>query len=137
MVDEDGNPVELDDVEKEGDGELGDEGVLENRLEKMEDVDEDIKVELEETHIESTAVEQPKGKGKGTPKPRKPRAKKGQTGEEEVVTPATVKAVETALTEDAQMGGDEKIDGEAREEETEKKPVVKGRGRGKKVKVEV
>lgn len=34
MVDEDGDPVELDDVEKEGDGEIGDEAIKENRIEE-------------------------------------------------------------------------------------------------------
>lgn len=43
-VDEDGNPIKLEDVEKEGDGEIGDEAVSTPRL---QDVDEDVKAEVE------------------------------------------------------------------------------------------
>jgi hypothetical protein len=43
-VDEDGNPIKLEDVEKEGDGEIGDEAVSTPRV---QDVDEDLKAEVE------------------------------------------------------------------------------------------
>lgn len=43
-VDEDGNPIKLEDVEKEGDGEIGDEGMSDTRI---EEADEDVKAELE------------------------------------------------------------------------------------------
>ena len=43
-VDEDGNPIQLEDVEKEGDGEVGDEAVSIPRLQEM---DEDVKAEVE------------------------------------------------------------------------------------------
>jgi hypothetical protein len=51
MVDEDGNSVELDDVEKEGDGEIGDEAIKENRIEEPRaavkaEASEKVKVEI-------------------------------------------------------------------------------------------
>ncbi|GFZ49638.1 UV-damage endonuclease [Saitozyma sp. JCM 24511] len=54
MVDEDGNPVELDDVEKEGDGEIGDEAIKENRVEEPS---EEVKAEAsEKIKVESVAA---------------------------------------------------------------------------------
>jgi hypothetical protein len=47
LVDEDGNPVVLDDVEKEGDGELGDEGDA-VRGERIEEPSEAVKDEVRE-----------------------------------------------------------------------------------------
>lgn len=44
-VDEDGNPIQLSDVEKEGDGGIGDEGTLEGRVQSPK---EEIKEELKE-----------------------------------------------------------------------------------------
>lgn len=47
-VDSDGNPVELTDDEKEGDGQLGDESVDAGRVETGEDVTQEVKDELRE-----------------------------------------------------------------------------------------
>ena len=44
-VDEDGNPIQLSDVEKEGDGGVGDEGLVEARIQSPK---EEIKEELKE-----------------------------------------------------------------------------------------
>jgi hypothetical protein len=59
-VDEDGNPIQLSDVEKEGDGGIGDEGILEGRIQSPK---QDIKEELKElsTPKRKRAVK-PKGK---------------------------------------------------------------------------
>jgi len=59
-VDEDGNPIQLSDVEKEGDGGIGDEGTLEGRIQSPK---QEIKEELKEisTPKRKRAVK-PKGK---------------------------------------------------------------------------
>jgi hypothetical protein len=59
-VDEDGNPIQLSDVEKEGDGGIGDEGILEGRIQSPK---QEIKEELKElsTPKRKRAVK-PKGK---------------------------------------------------------------------------
>jgi len=59
-VDEDGNPIQLSDVEKEGDGGIGDEGTLEGRIQSPK---QGIKEELKEisTPKRKRAVK-PKGK---------------------------------------------------------------------------
>ena len=59
-VDEDGNPIQLSDVEKEGDGGIGDEGTLEGRIQSPK---QEIKEELKElpTPTRKRATK-PKGK---------------------------------------------------------------------------
>lgn len=52
-VDSDGNPVELTDDEKEGDGQLGDESVDAGRVETAEDVPQEVKEELREVEQNS------------------------------------------------------------------------------------
>ena len=43
-VDEDGNPIQLSDVEKEGDGGIGDEGTLEGRIQlPKQEIKEELK----------------------------------------------------------------------------------------------
>lgn len=59
-VDEDGNPIELDDVEKEGDGGIGDEGLEDTRLVKL---DEEVK-ELEEELKAKKATPKKRGNNK-------------------------------------------------------------------------
>lgn len=54
MVDEDGNPVELDDVEKEGDGGVGDEAIKDNRIEEPS---EEVRAEAsEKIKVENVAA---------------------------------------------------------------------------------
>jgi hypothetical protein len=59
-VDEDGNPIQLSDIEKEGDGGIGDEGILEGRIQSPK---QEIKEGLKEisTPKRKRAVK-PKGK---------------------------------------------------------------------------
>jgi hypothetical protein len=59
-VDEDGNPIQLSDVEKEGDGGIGDEGIMEGQIQSPK---QEIKEELKElsTPKRKRAVK-PKGK---------------------------------------------------------------------------
>lgn len=63
-VDEDGNPIELDDLEKEGDGGVGDEALQEPRIVK---VDEEVKAEVvEEMRVEGEAtIKKRAAKGQG------------------------------------------------------------------------
>lgn len=75
-VDSDGEPVELSDVEKEGDGGVGDEGLVENR---EVDVDGEPKEEVEEK------VKPKRG--------RRPKAAEAKVEEPQEVT-ETVKGVE-------------------------------------------
>jgi hypothetical protein len=59
-VDEDGNPIQLSDVEKEGDGGIGDEGTLEGRIQSPK---QEIKEELKEiTTPKRKRAVKPKGK---------------------------------------------------------------------------
>ena len=58
-VDEDGNPIQLSDVEKEGDGGIGDEGTLEGRIQSPK---QEIKEELKEISTpKRKRVAKPKG----------------------------------------------------------------------------
>lgn len=56
LVDEDGNPIELSDVEKEGDGGVGDEGLVAARVEEPT---AEVKAEVTDT---TPTSETPKGK---------------------------------------------------------------------------
>jgi hypothetical protein len=59
-VDEDGNPIQLSDIEKEGDGGIGDEGTLEGRIQSPK---QEIKEELKELSTpKRKRVTKPKGK---------------------------------------------------------------------------
>jgi hypothetical protein len=59
-VDEDGNPIQLSDIEKEGDGGIGDEGTLEGRIQSPK---QEIKEELKEISTpKRKRVVKPKGK---------------------------------------------------------------------------
>jgi len=69
-VDEDGNPIQLSDVEKEGDGGIGDEGTLEGRIQSPK---QEIKEELKE-------LPTPKRK-----RATKPKAKAAKAEEESVI----------------------------------------------------
>jgi hypothetical protein len=74
-VDEDGKPIQLSDVEKEGDGGIGDEGTLEGRLQSPK---AEAKEELKE--VEASA-----------PTPKRKRATKGAAAKAEQVETADIK----------------------------------------------
>lgn len=98
-VDSDGNPVELTDDEKEGDGELGDESVDAGRIETGKDVKPEVKEELKEYEAEhpESATAAPKGKAvsaKKTPAKKTP-AKKGKGKAGAADAPNTEEAAET------------------------------------------
>jgi UV DNA damage endonuclease len=64
-VDEDGNPIQLSDVEKEGDGGVGDEGTVEGRIQSPK---QEVKEELKEISTpKRKRATKPKGKPE-TPK---------------------------------------------------------------------
>jgi hypothetical protein len=72
-VDEDGNPVELEDYEKEGDGGVGDEGLTETRLEDAESV---VKAEAAAAEPAQTAEGAEAVKEEETPNGKKGRSKR-------------------------------------------------------------
>lgn len=78
-MDEDGNPIELDDVEKEGDGGVGDEAVLEPRLVK---VDEEVKEEVVDEMKVEAATKKKAVKGKAGKKGKKAAAVKEEPVDE-------------------------------------------------------
>lgn len=56
-MDENGEPVQLEDYEKEGDGGIGDEGLPETRIQQSDIKDEDADVERSvEAETETTAI---------------------------------------------------------------------------------
>lgn len=67
MVDEDGNPIELSDVEKEGDGGVGDEGLVGAREQKPP---AEVKAEVKDGA--TTAPKRKRGPAKGKQAPTQP-----------------------------------------------------------------
>jgi hypothetical protein len=104
-VDEEGNPIQLSDVEKEGDGGVGDEGVVEGRIQSPK---EEIKEELKE-------IETPKRKRAAKPK--------GKAVKHEEAGEAMTETVDVKLEVEA-----EAINGTAGEPE----PELKGKAPPKK-----
>jgi hypothetical protein len=99
-VDEDGKPIQLSDVEKEGDGGIGDEGTLDGRLQSPK---AEVKEELKE--VEASA-----------PTPKRKRAAKGAAAKVEHVETADIKPDVEGLASDANAksneNGEEEVQGE-------------------------
>jgi len=109
-VDEDGNPIQLSDVEKEGDGGIGDEGTLEGRIQSPK---QEIKEELKE-------ISTPKRK-----RAVKPKGKAAKV-EEEPVNGDTVD-VKPEVGEDAINGSADKVEPEVKVKAPPKKRAKKSK----------
>jgi hypothetical protein len=109
-VDEDGNPILLSDVEKEGDAELGDEATLEGRVQSPK---QEIKEELQEIEAE-------------TPKRKLATKAKGKAGKSVAEADSQDVDVKPEVAQEAVNEGGESVDATV---EVNGKPPPKKRAR--------
>lgn len=96
MVDDDGNPVELSDVEKEGDGGVGDEGLVSAR---EQEPPAEVKAEVD---AKPEAATTPKRKRATPAKGKKANGVIGHDQDEEEVKPDVTAGSQAGNADDAQ-----------------------------------
>ena len=118
-VDEDGNPIQLSDVEKEADAELGDEATLAGREQSPK---QEIKEELKEVETET-----PKRKRATKPKGKAAKSAPEATIQDVEVKPEVEEEAVNEGVEPAETGAAEEAKGEVAEKAPPKKRARKSK----------